>query len=298
MSDRRAGIVYGITAYFLWGLFPLYWRLLRPAGAVEILGHRIIWSLVFVVSLLVVRGRWPALRAAAGDRRTVWVLAAAACLIAVNWGTYIYGVNNDLVVETSLGYFVNPLVSVVLGVVVFGERLRRGQWIAVGIAVLAVVVLTVDYGRPPWLALTLAVSFGFYGLLKKIVTVRPAEGLAIESAVLVLPALLAVLLLQGRGDAAFGHVSAGHTVLMVSAGVATAVPLLFFAAAAPRVPLSTLGLLQYLAPTLQLVIGLAVFGEPMPAGRLAGFVLVWTALVVFSVDSLRASRRLPVAVPV
>lgn len=291
MPERRLGAFYGVAAYLLWGLFPLYWPLLQPAGAGEILGHRIVWSLVFTGLLIAVGRQWTAVAAALRHRRTALTLTAAAGLIAINWGTYIYGVNNGFVVETSLGYFINPLVSVVLGVLVFGERLRRWQWLAVGIAALAVVVLTVDYGRPPWLALILAFSFGFYGLLKKIAPVGAVQGLAIESAALFVPALVVLVLMHGRGEAEFGQVSVGHTALMISAGVATAVPLLFFAAAARRVPLVTMGLLQYIAPSMQLALGVFVFREPMPPGRLAGFVLVWAALAVFTIDSVRANRR-------
>ena len=204
----------------------------------------------------------------------------AALLISVNWGTYIYGVNSGQVVEASLGYFINPLVSVALGVVVLGERLRTVQWIAVGIAAVAVAVLTIDYGRPPFIALVLAFSFGFYGLLKKLAPVGATQGLVIESAVLAGPTLGLLLVLHANGQAAFGSVSASHTALLVAAGAVTAVPLMFFAAAARRVPLTTLGLVQYVAPVARFAIGLLVFREPMPPGRLAGFGLVWVAIAV------------------
>ncbi|MGI8531771.1 MAG: EamA family transporter RarD [Geodermatophilaceae bacterium] len=296
MLEGRRGVWYGVAAYLLWGLFPLYWTLLDPASPLEILAHRIVWSLVFTTAVIAVRRRWSKVRAAVRDRRTLVLLVAAAMLISVNWGTYIYGVNSGQVVETSLGYFVNPLVSVALGVVVFRERLRTVQWVAVGIGLLAVVVLTVDYGRPPFIALTLAFSFGFYGLIKKLVSVGPTEGLAVESAVMTLPALVLLAVLTGQGTAAFGTVSALNTALLMLAGVVTAIPLLFFAAAARRVPLSTLGLLQYLAPLIQFVLGLVVFAEPMPPGRLAGFALVWLALIVLTLDLARNNRR-PVLTP-
>lgn len=296
MLEGRRGVWYGVAAYLMWGLFPLYWTLLDPATALEILAHRIVWSLVFTAAVIVVRRRSSKVRAAVRDRRTLVLLVAAAMLISVNWGTYIYGVNSGQVIETSLGYFVNPLVSVALGVVVFRERLRTVQWVAVGIGLLAVVALTVDYGRPPFIALTLAFSFGFYGLIKKLVSVGPTEGLAVESAVMTLPALVLLAVLTGQGTAAFGTVSALNTALLMLAGVVTAIPLLFFAAAARRVPLSTLGLLQYLAPLIQLVLGLVVFAEPMPPGRLAGFALVWLALIVLTVDLARNNRR-PVLTP-
>lgn len=294
MSEQRRGVLSGIAAYTLWGLFPLYWPALKPASPVEILAHRFVWSLVFLGILIAIGGNWTKVRAVFASPRTLLILAAAAVLISANWFTYIYGVNNGLVVETSLGYFINPLVSVVLGVLAFRERLRRAQWAAVLLAAIAVVVLTVDYGRLPYLALVLAFSFGFYGLLKKLAQVDAAVGLTIESGFMVLPAIGLLAVLAARDDLAFGQVSAGNTALLISAGLVTAVPLLFFASAARRVSLSTLGLLQYLAPTLQLIFGLTIFGEPMPPVRLAGFCLVWLALLIFSVDGLRARRPVPV----
>ncbi|MBB3676727.1 EamA family transporter RarD [Modestobacter versicolor] len=300
MDERRVGVWAGLGAYVLWGVFPLYFPLLEPAGGLEIVAHRVAWSLLFVGLLLTVRRGWPQVRAAVGARRSLLVLAVAAVLIAANWLVYVYAVNSGHVVEASLGYFINPLVSVVLGVFVFRERLRRLQWVAVGTAVLAVVVLTVDHGRPPWIALTLALSFGLYGLMKKVVRVDAAPGLFVETAVVFVPALVVIGVLQGSGDAAFGHAGAGNAFLLVSTGLATAVPLLLFAAAASRVPLSTVGLLQYVTPLMQLSIGVFVYDEPMPPARLAGFAIVWLALAVFSVDSLRQAHsvRRAAAVPV
>jgi chloramphenicol-sensitive protein RarD len=286
-------VLFGIAAYTLWGLFPLYWPLLKPASPVEILAHRFVWSLIFVCVLIAIGRNWAKVRAVLRSRRTVLILTGAAVLIAANWFTYIYGVNNGLVVETSLGYFINPLVSVILGVLFFRESLRPAQWAAVTLAAVAVVVLTVDYGRLPYLALTLACTFGFYGLLKKLAPVESAVGLAVESGVLVLPAIALLMVLSAHGDLAFGQVSVGHTALLMSAGVATAVPLLFFASAARAVSLTTLGLLQYLAPTLQLIFGLTVFNEPMPPVRLLGFCLVWVALLIFSLDGLWRRRPSP-----
>ena len=289
MSTTRHGALYGVAAYTLWGLFPLYWPLLEPAGAVEILAHRIVWSLVVVVVLLSVGGRLAGLRRL--GRRAYVLLSVAAVVITVNWGTYIWGVNNEHVVETSLGYFVNPLVTVLLGVVVLGERLRPAQWGAVALATVAVIVLTLDYGRPPWIALTLAFSFATYGLLKKKAGVGAAESLAVETGVLVLPAAAYLLWLGARGDGTFGTEGLRHAVLLAGAGLVTAVPLLFFSAAATRVPLTTLGLLQYLAPTFQFAIGIFLYGEPLPPVRLVGFVLVWAALAVFTVEALEHRRR-------
>ncbi|HEU4489734.1 MAG TPA: EamA family transporter RarD [Jiangellales bacterium] len=289
MSTTRHGALYGVAAYTLWGLFPLYWPLLEPAGAVEILAHRIVWSLVVVVVLLSLGGRLAALRRL--GRRAYVLLSVAAVVITVNWGTYIWGVNNEHVVETSLGYFVNPLVTVLMGVVVLGERLRPAQWGAVALASVAVIVLTLDYGRPPWIALTLAFSFATYGLLKKKAGVGAAESLAVETGVLVLPAAAYLLWLGARGAGTFGTQGLGHAVLLAGAGLVTAVPLLFFSAAATRVPLTTLGLLQYLAPTFQFAIGVFLYGEPLPPVRLVGFVLVWAALAVFTVEVLEHRRR-------
>jgi chloramphenicol-sensitive protein RarD len=291
--DTRRGTAYGAAAYFLWGLFPLYWRLLQPASSLEIVAHRIVWSLLVVFVLLGVTRDWTWLRPFASDRASQWRLAVASVLITANWLLYIYAVNSDQVVETSLGYFINPLVTVLIGVVLLGERLNRVQWVAVGLGAVAVLVIAVDYGRPPWIALGLAFSFAIYGLIKKQVGPRvgAVASLSVESAVMFVPALLFLVILEGRGDADFGHHGVGHAALLATAGVATAVPLLFFAAAARRVPLTVMGLLQYLAPVLQFLTGVLIFDEPMPAPRLAGFALVWAALVLLSIDGLRTRSR-------
>jgi len=290
MDDRRVGVAAGLGAYGLWGVFPLYFPLLEPAGGNEIVAHRVVWSLLFITLLLTVRRGWSQVRAILVDRRALLVLAVAAVLIAVNWLVYVYAVNSGHVVEASLGYFINPLVSVVLGVVVFRERLRRLQWVAVGIAVVAVLVLTVDYGHPPWISLSLAASFALYGVMKKLVRVDAAPGLFVETAVVFLPALAVIGLLTADGRAAFGHEGVGNGLLLASSGLATAVPLLLFAAAASRIPLSTVGLLQYVTPLMQLSLGVFVFHEPMPPARLVGFAIVWLALAVFTVDMLRQAR--------
>ena len=258
-----------------------------------------LWSLVFVALLLTVVRRWGLVRATFADRRALLVLGGAAVLIAVNWLVFVYGVNSGHVVETSLGYFINPLVSVLLGVVVFSERLRPLQWTAVGIAAVAVAVLTVDYGRPPWIALGLAATFGLYGVMKKLVRVEAAPGLFVETAIVALPAAVVLGILEAGGTGTTTSEGAGHFLLLASSGVATAIPLLLFAAATRRIPLSTVGLLQYLTPLMQLAIGVFVYEEPMPPARLAGFVIVWVALAVFTADSLRhartATRRAAVA---
>ncbi|MBX7269471.1 EamA family transporter RarD [Micromonospora sp. Llam7] len=291
MTPLRLGYLYGLGAYLLWGFFPLYFKLLRPAGPAEILAHRVVWSVAFVALLLAARRNIRFLRALLRRPRALAGIGAAATLIAVNWFTYIYGVNSGRVVETALGYFINPLVVVLLGVLVLRERLRPAQWAALGVGALAVAVLTVDYGRLPYLALTLAFTFGGYSLVKKRLGLPAAEGLFVESAVLSLPALAFVGWLAATGDATFGHVSAGHTALLVLAGALTAIPLLLFAGAANRLPLTALGMLQYVAPILQLGCGVLIFHEPMPPARLAGFTLVWIALIVFTVDAVRHARR-------
>ena len=290
MDERRLGILSGLGAYALWGLFPLYFPLLEPASGLEIVAHRVLWSLLFVGVLLTAVRRWSLVRAAVADRRTLLVLAGAAVLIAGNWLVFVYGVNSGHVVETSLGYFINPLVSVLLGVVVFSERLRPLQWIAVAIAAVAVAVLTVDYGRPPWIALSLALTFGLYGVMKKLVRVEAAPGLFVETALVAVPAAIVLGVLHARGLGTFGNAGPAHAALLISSGIATAVPLLLFAAAARRIPLSTVGLLQYLTPLMQLSIGVFVYGEPMPPARLAGFAIVWVALAVFTADMLRHAR--------
>ncbi len=279
-------MVLGAGAYLLWGLFPLYWPHLEPAGALEILAHRVVWSLVAVTVLLLVGRLRPPV-----DRRTLVRLSAAAVLIAVNWGTFIWAVNHDHVVETSLGYFINPLVTVLLGVFVLGERLRRLQWAALAVAGVAVSVLTVAHGRPPWIALTLAFSFGGYGPLKKQANVGAVSSLFVETAALAPVAVAYLLLLPGGTFTAQGP---AHAWLLVLAGPVTAVPLLLFGAAATRIPLSMLGLLQYVTPTMHFLLGVLVFGEAMSAVRLGGFVLVWAALALFTYDAARlagAARR-------
>ncbi|ETK34403.1 EamA family transporter RarD [Microbispora sp. ATCC PTA-5024] len=298
MPETRRGVLYGIAAYTMWGLFPLYWPLLKPSGAVEILAHRMVWSLAVVVAVLAVRRHWSWFRTL--TRRQVLLLTLAAVTVSVNWGTYIYAVNTGHVVESALGYFINPLVSVLFGVVVFRERLRPWQWAAVGLGAVAVLILTLDYGRLPWIALVLAVSFGTYGLLKKTAQVGSAESLTIETLVLLVPALAYLLVIEANGTGTFAHHGVGHALLLVASGLITAVPLLCFTASALRVPLTIIGLLQYIAPTLQFLCGILVVHETMPASRWAGFVVVWAALSLFTWDSLRAahaSRRAAAAVP-
>ncbi|GAA3436111.1 EamA family transporter RarD [Kutzneria kofuensis] len=288
--DRaREGLWLAIAAYGMWGLFPLYFPLLEPAGAVEILAHRIAWSLIVLGVVLLIRRRWAWVGQLLRQPRRLGMLAVAAVMIAINWGTYIYGVNAGDVVETSLGYFINPLLTIALGVVVLHERLGTAQWVAVGIGVLAVAVLTVGYGRPPWIALILAVAFAIYGFIKKRVNLPAVEALAAETAVLFVPATVYLVVLEVIGVGTFlGH-GTGHSLMLAGAGLITVVPLVCFGASATRLRLSTLGLVQYLAPVFQFLVGILVDHEQMNATRWIGFGLVWLALAVLVAD---AGRRL------
>ena len=290
-ADARRGLLYGAAAYGLWGLFPLYWPLLEPAGAVEILGHRVLWSAITISLVVTLMRRWGAVRAVWRDRRSRLLLTAAAVVISLNWSIYIYGVNSGRVVETSLGYFINPLVTVLMGVVVLSEKLRRLQWAALGLAGGAVVVLTLDYGRLPWIALVLAFSFGTYGLLKKQAGVDPVSSLTIETVVLAPVAAAYLVWLGLQGDSGFVAHGADHTALLMTTGLVTVIPLLFFGAAAIRLPLVTIGLVQYLAPVIQFLLGVFWYHESMPAARWIGFTLVWIALVVFTVEAVQHRRR-------
>jgi len=291
VSETRRGAAFGATAYLLWGVFPLYFPLLDPAGPVEVLAHRVVWSLLVVVALVQATRRWPQVRAILRDRGRLARLSAAAVFLAVNWGVYIYGVTSDQVVETSLGYFINPLVTVLMGVLILREQLRPAQWTAVGVAFTAVLVLSVENGRPPWIALILAFSFGSYGLLKKTAVVGALEGLTVETAVLAPLALLYLVVLQVTGGSTLTGHGPGHATLLAVTGVVTAVPLLFFGAAASRVPLTTLGVLQYLAPTMQFLLGVLFFHEELGVARLLGFALVWVALAMFTGDLMNQRRR-------
>jgi len=283
----------GVAAYALWGSFPLYFSALAPAGALEVLVHRVLWSLVLCAVLLVALRGLGQLRALLGDRRRTGWLGLASVTIAANWGVYIYGVQSGNVIEASLGYFVNPLVTVLLGVLLLRERMRLAQWVAIGIGGLAVGVITVDYGRVPWIALVLALTFATYGLAKnRVGRGTPAlVSLTGETLVLAPFAVAALVVLELAGEGTWTTAGPVHTALLVTTGVATTVPLLLFGAAARRVPLTTIGLLQYLTPVLQLLCGVLLLDEHMPPTRWVGFALVWLALVVLTADTLRAARR-------
>jgi chloramphenicol-sensitive protein RarD len=291
-TEAERGTAYGALAFFVWGSFPLYFRALEPASAVEILLHRVVWSLLVCLVVLAITGNLRAFVTVLRTPRLLAVLTLAAVLIAINWGVYIYAVNAGHVVEASLGYFINPLLTVLLGVLVLRERLRRLQWVAVGVGFVAVVVLTVDYGHPPWIALILAASFGTYGLVKNRVggQVEALPSLTTETAVLAPFALGVLIWLEVTGRGSFGHAPPWHGLLLASTGIATTVPLVLFAAGARRAPLSTMGLLQFITPVLQLLAGVLLLGEHVPGPRWAGFGLVWVALVLLSIDSIRTTR--------
>ena len=292
-KDTTAGILFGVGAYGLWGLLPLYFFVLHPAGAVEIVANRVVWSLLFCTLLITVTRSWRVIGAAFRNRTVIGPLALAAALIAVNWLTYTYGVTTGQAVETSLGYFINPLVSVLLGVFVLKEKLRPLQWAAVGIGFVAVGVLTYSYGKLPWIALTLAFSFGLYGFVKKRVGPRAdaITSLSVETIVLSPLAGVTMIVLATTGAATLTSNGAGHFWLLAASGVITAVPLLFFGASARRLPMTTIGLLQYFAPVLQFIVALVVFQEAMTPERWIGFGVVWLALLVLTADMLLTTRK-------
>ena len=288
-EQRRSGLLFGIGAYASWGLFPAFFPLLKPASAFEILAHRIVWCFALMVVVIAAVRRLGDIRAITG--RTWLLLTFASALISVNWVIYIYAVNNGHVVDAALGYFINPLVTVALGLLVFRERLNRAQFAALAIAVVAVVVLTAEVGAPPIIGLGLALTFGLYGAVKKVVPTDPRVSVGIEAGVAAPFALAYLVVLQVTGRATFVDHGPGHITLMVLSGALTALPLLFFAAAAQRLPMVTMGLLFYLTPAMQLTWGIVVGHEPMPVGRWLGFALIWLALAVFSVDALWRARR-------
>jgi chloramphenicol-sensitive protein RarD len=288
--DASRGFALALVAYGVWGLLPLYWKLVESISAAETTAVRVVATAALVGPLVLWGRPGRGVRRLVADRRALRLHALTAGLLGANWLTYVWAVNNDRVVETSLGYFINPLINVVLGVVVLGERLPRRQWAAVALAAVGVGVLTLEAGTVPWVALILAASFGFYGLQRKTSPLASLDGLSVEMGWLVVPATAALGFLALTGRATVGD-ELGPTVALVGAGVATAVPLLAFAGAARRIPLSALGLMQYLAPSLQFGIGVLIFGESVSRLRLAGFAVVWAALVVFALDTTRAAVR-------
>jgi len=290
-SRREQGVLFGVAAYVIWGLFPLYWPLLKPAGPVEILACRIVFSLAFVLLLLAIRGKWAWLRPVLRNRKQLALLTLAAVLIAINWGVYIYAVNSNQVVQASLGYFANPLVTIGIGVVVLHERLRGWQWSAVGLGTIALIILTFAFGGIPWIAVVLAFSFAFYGLVKKTMNMGSLESLAVETGVLFVPALGILVWLSVSGRGSLPNHGPSHIAMLATTGIITAVPLLFFGGAATRIPLSWIGIIQYVGPVMQFLIGVLVLHEAMTPARWIGFSLVWVALVILSADTARALRQ-------
>ena len=286
------GLWYGLGAYLVWGFFPIYWRWLHAVAALQLLGHRIVWSFGLLVIALLALRQWRTFRSEV-RRPGVWrIYLLAALLLSTNWLIYVWAVNAGYVVETSLGYFINPLVNVLLGVLVLREQLRRAQWVAVGLAAIGVVYLTVVYNAPPWIALSLALSFGLYGLVTKQAPLNALHGLALETGLLAAPMLAYLLLAEFTGQGAFLHVDMTVNLLLMGAGVVTVVPLLLFNSAVRLIPLSMMGILQYVAPTLQFLVGVFIFQEPFSANLLVGFGLVWLALLVFTGESFWQRRQL------
>lgn len=290
MEQRKLGLLFGVGAYLLWGFFPLYWPLLKPATPTEILAHRIVWSFLFCLIVLLFNKRIRTALALLRSARTLGLLVITTIFLSINWGVYIWAVNHDHVVESALGYYINPLILIGFGVILLREKLRALQWTAVGLGVVAVGVLSYDLGRLPWIALTLAISWGVYGLLKNRLNVGAVEGLGIESFIAAFPGVAYLAYLEIQGEAAFGT-KPGLTALLVGAGVVTAIPLLLFNGAATRLPLTMIGLLQYLNPTTQFLIGWLLRHEPMSGARWLGFIFIWTALVLLATDGIRHQRR-------
>ncbi len=284
------GIWSGIGAYFLWGFFPIFFKMLHVVPPMQIVAHRLAWSLVFLGVLVTVKKDWAGVKAGLRPR-TLFITLLAGCLLSLNWLIYVFAVNNGYILEASLGYFINPLVNVLLGVIFLRERLPLSKWVAVGLAAAGVLYLTFSYGQLPWAALSLAVTFGLYGLLKKLSPLDSLHGLTLETAILFVPALAYLLVVEIQGTGAIGHDGTLVTVLLAAAGIVTAIPLLLFSTAARMIPLSTLGLLQYIAPTLQFLVGVLMFGEEFTHQRMIGFGIIWLALLAFSLSGVYERRR-------
>ena len=295
---KNKGVLFALAAYILWGFFPLYFKAIQQVSALQILAHRIAWGFVFTLAVVLVLRQWKEFRASVFNRRTFLIYAGASVVLGINWFTYVWAVITNHVVESSLGYFINPIVSVLLGVIFLRERLRTFQWVAIAMVTAGVVYLTITFGQLPWISLLLAVTFGFYGLLKKIAPLGALHGITLETAVLTIPSLVYLLIVNANGTGTFGHSTPLLDFLLVLSGPVTAIPLLLFATGARRIPLTTIGLLQYIAPTLQFLLGVLVFHEPFDQSRLIGFMIFWLALVFFSVENLLARRRTPSTAPI
>jgi chloramphenicol-sensitive protein RarD len=285
------GILYGAVAYLLWGFFPIYFKALHQVPALEIMFHRVIWSFILLALLVWARKEWAAFRSSIARPKTILLFTVVAIFLAVNWLIYIYGVNAGQVLETSLGYYISPLASVALGMVFLRERLRPMQWVPVLMAAAAVLYLTWQYGALPWIALALAFTFSMYGLMKKVAPLGSLYGLTLETAILLLPAIVYLLIIEGQGKASFLHAGAGTSALLAFTGVITALPLLLFGSAARQIPLTMIGLLQYIAPTVQFFLGVLVYHEPFDSTRLVGFSIIWAALVIFWLENWWQTTR-------
>jgi chloramphenicol-sensitive protein RarD len=295
---KNKGIWFAAGAYIIWGLFPIYWKQLHDVPALQLVSNRILWSFIFLFGIVFFTKQYQSFKAEASSRRVIGVYSIAAVLIGVNWLTYVWAVNAGFIVETSLGYYINPLLSVLLGVVFLRERLRPMQWLPVGLATLGVAYLTAIYGRLPWIALVLAFSFALYGLVKKIAPLGSLYGLTLETGILFLPALFFLLFAQKSGTGALFNEGTRTTILLIGAGVVTAVPLLMFASAAKKITLTMVGLMQFIAPTIQFMIGVFIYKEPFSHNQLIGFSIVWLALIIFWVEGFYANRRsIPEPIP-
>ena len=288
-SEYSLGLLFGVGAYVFWGLFPLYWPLLKPANPLEIVSHRAVWTLVFCIIVLALLRQLKSTLAILKHPKQMAGLFATTVLISINWLTYIWATNNGHVVEAALGYYINPLIIIAFGVLLLREKMRRMQWVAVGIAAIGVTILTIDYGRLPWVALGLALSWGTYGLVKKQLGLGALEGLAIETMIAFIPYCAYLFIIGSKGEGQFGS-GAGLTILLISAGAVTAIPLLLFNGSTTRLPYSTIGLLQYITPTIQFSIGVWVNNEAMPTARWVGFIFIWLALMTLATDLLKSGR--------
>lgn len=288
--DAVRGFWAAVSAFTIWGLLPLYLKLLTGISAIQITAHRLVWGCLFTTAWIVLSGQWSTIRSALANPRSRMYLCASSLLISCNWIIYAWAITNGHVIESSLGYFINPLLNILLGVFVLSERLNKAQWIAVAVAATGVIYLTVTAGRPPWIALGLAATFGFYGLLRKLVTVDALPGLTTETLLAVPFAVMFLLWCESNGTGVLGHVSILQHAVLVLSGPISAIPLVLFAYGARRIPYSTVGILQYIGPTLQFLCGLVLFHEPFGGTRAIGFVLIWTALAIYATDGIRRSR--------
>ena len=286
----KKGIWYGIAAYAMWGFFPIYWKLLHDVPALQLLGHRIAWSFLLLLAFIFITRQWKDFRSVAFERKTLGIYTIAGVLLSINWLIYVWGVNAGFIVETSLGYFINPLLSVLFGVIFLREKLRPMQWLPVVIAAIGVTYLTVTYGRLPWIALSLAVSFGLYGLVKKLSPLGSVFGLTLETGIVFPIAIVYLIVMQSTGSGEFLHDGITVDLLLIGAGVVTTIPLLMFASAAKEIPLNMIGVLQYFAPTIQFLIGVFIYKEPFDTTRFIGFGIVWIALIIFWIENIIAHR--------